>query len=324
MHKKTLKTLVSMLIVLSTLSGAALYAEEGQVEASYLYRLSSFTGIFPVSWAKIAVDASTDEIYVVSRTNIKIFNQFGMEVYSFNEGYELGAINDIAVDSKTGDILVLSYHDGRVDLIRCNFRGERISTIELKNLPPEFTGFSPNRLVLSGGSFYLASANDMKVIVTDDSGIFKKGYDLATLMQDGLSEKERAKDKDDYGMTGFSIDREGNILFTNSSMGKAFKLFSDSGELRVFGRRGSSAGKFGVPTDIVADATGKYILVADVLRCVVMVFDNDFKFYTEFGFRGLQQSNLIGPMYLAVDSKNKIYVSQLRNRGVSVYQFSAR
>jgi hypothetical protein len=63
--------------------------------------------------------------------------------------------------------------------------------------------------------------------------------------------------------------------------------------------------------------------VADKLRCVVMVFTKDFKFLTEFGFRGLGPSNLVGPMQLAVDSKNRLYVTQLRNRGVSVYQLTA-
>jgi hypothetical protein len=28
----------------------------------------------------------------------------------------------------------------------------------------------------------------------------------------------------------------------------------------------------------------------------------------------------VGPMQLAVDSKNRVYVTQLRDRGVSVYQ----
>jgi hypothetical protein len=53
-----------------------------------------------------------------------------------------------------------------------------------------------------------------------------------------------------------------------------------------------------------------------------MVFDMNFKFQTEFGFRGLEPDNLIGPMQLAVDNKNRLYVAQLRNRGVSVYQIT--
>jgi DNA-binding beta-propeller fold protein YncE len=207
-----------------------------------------------------------------------------------------------------------------MNIVRCDFRGEPVSTIELKNLPAEYADFTPNRIVVRGASLYLADTKNMKVIVTDDAGVFKNGHDIASLMMGGFDGGD--KEKNDYEMTGFSVDKEGNILFTNSSMGRAFKLNSENGQLRFFGRRGSSPGKFGVPTDIVADATGKYILVSDILRCVVMIFDNDFKFYSEFGFRGYQPSNLIGPMFMTVDSKNRVYVSQLRNRGINVYQLS--
>jgi DNA-binding beta-propeller fold protein YncE len=85
---------------------------------------------------------------------------------------------------------------------------------------------------------------------------------------------------------------------------------------------GSTPGRFGVVAGITSDASGKFILVADTLRCVVMIFDRDFRFQTEFGFRGLRPENLVGPMGLAIDSKNRLYVAQLRNRGVSVYQLT--
>lgn len=307
-----------MLVALVTVSGGPLFAGEGTVASSYLYTLSNFTGIYPVSSAKIDVDESQNEIYVVTSTKVKIFNGDGMEIYGFNEGGELGMVVDVAVDGKTGDIFVLSSRDGRIDLIRCNYRGEPVSTVELKNLPPEFSGFAPTRLAVLDGSFYLASTEDMKVVVTDNAGLFKKGYDIASLITEDLSEKE----KQDVGLTGFSVDKQGNILFTNAVIARAFRLSSD-GQMRSFGIRGSTAGKFGIPGDIVADATGNYLLVADTLRCVVMIFDNDFKFHAEFGLYGSMPGNLVGPMHVAVDGKNRLYVSQLRNRGVNVYQLSA-
>ena len=60
----------------------------------------------------------------------------------------------------------------------------------------------------------------------------------------------------------------------------------------------------------------------DLLRSVVMIFDKDFQFQSEFGIKGNKPENLIGPMHLAVDGQNRLYVSQLRNRGVNVYQLS--
>ena len=317
MKQKAILNIMVMLVALSTVSGGPLFAEEATVSASYLYTLSNFTGIYPVSSAKIDVDESQNEIYVVTSTKVKIFNGDGMEVYGFNEAGELGMVVDVAVDGKTGDIFVLASGSGRIELIRCNYRGEPMSTVELKNLPPEFSGFAPTRLAVLDGSFYLASMNDMKVVITDDAGMFKKGYDIASLITEDLSEKE----KQDVGMTGFSVDKQGSILFTNGVIARAFKLSRD-GEMRSFGMRGSTAGKFGIPGDIVADATGNYILVADTLRCVVLIFDNDFKFHTEFGLYGSRPGNLVGPMYVAVDGINRLYVSQLRNRGVNVYQIT--
>ncbi len=318
--------------MLFMVSGGLLFAEEGQVSASYLYTLSNFTGIYPISWAKLDVDKAKDEVYVVSLSKIKVFNETGMEIYTFNETGELGWVNDVAVH-RNGDIFVLAFRPevGHGVISRCDFRGEPVSTVELKNLPGEYAGFVPNRIVLQGDTLYLANTNEMKVIVTDISGVFQKGYDIAPIIKkdiekefaDNEKEKEREmeKEKQDSGMTGFSVDNEGNILFTNSALARVYRVSVD-GTLRSFGQRGSSPGKFGVPGDVVVDATGKYLLVADTLRCAVLVFDRDFRFVTEFGLRGFKPANLVGPMYMAVDSKNRVYVSQLRNRGVNVYQIA--
>ncbi len=332
MNKKVLKNLIVIFTLLLTMPAGSLFAEDGEVSASYLYTLSNFTGIYPISWAKLDVDKAKDEVYVVSLTKIKIFNETGMEIYSFNETGELGWVSDVAV-LKTGDILVLAYRPqvGHSELIHCDFRGEPISTIELKNLPEAYADFTPNRIVVQDNSIYLANTNEVRVIKTDMSGVFQKVYDIAPAIQKEIDqeyadnekqkEKEQEKEKQDRGMTGFSVDGEGNILFTNSALARVYVVASD-GTMKSFGQRGSAPGKFGVPGDVVTDATGKYLLVADTLRCVVLVFDKNFRFITEFGVRGYKPSNLLGPMYMAVDSKNRVYVSQLRNRGVNVYQIA--
>ncbi len=325
MKKKAAKALILSFIVLAAMSGGTIIAGEVRVSTAYLYTLSNSMGILPVSWVKLSVDNTNDEVYVVSSKKISIFNGTGMEVYSFNESGELGLVSDVAVQNN-GDILVLGARSGRTELIRCDYRGEPLSTIELRNLPAEYAGFSPNRVVLHGTSIYLASTDDMKVIVTDNAGVFQKGYDLAGIIEkemkeEGADERELEREKQDSGMSGFSVDTDGNILFTSSVVARVYRVSLD-GKMQAFGRRGSSPGKFGVPGDVVADASGKYLLITDILRCVVLVFDKDFQFQTEFGLRGYRPHNLIGPLYMAVDGKNRVYVSQLRNRGVNVYQFS--
>ncbi|MCK9419653.1 MAG: hypothetical protein M0R70_09770 [Nitrospirae bacterium] len=323
--KRALKTLILAFIVLAAMSGGTSIAGETQVSATYLYTLSNSMGIVPFSWVKLSVDTANDEVYVVSSKKVSIFNGTGMEVYAFNESGDLGLVSDVAVRSN-GDILALSSRSGRVELIRCNFRGEPIATIELKNLPAEYADFSANRIVIHGTSLYLANTNNMKVIVTDDAGVFQKGYNLAwiiekELKEEGADERELEREKEDSGMTGFNVDAEGSMLFTSSIVARVYRVSLD-GKMQAFGRRGSSPGKFGVPGDVVVDATGKYLLVSDILRCTILVFDKDFRFLTEFGIRGYRPHNIVGPLYMAVDAKNRVHVSQLRNRGVNVYQFS--
>jgi len=60
--------------------------------------------------------------------------------------------------------------------------------------------------------------------------------------------------------------------------------------------------------------------VADRLRSVVLVFDPDFRFQAEFGYRGDRPSSLIVPDDLAIDRRGNIYVGQAANRGVSVFR----
>ena len=78
---------------------------------------------------------------------------------------------------------------------------------------------------------------------------------------------------------------------------KAFQLSPDK-KLASFGRSGSAPGRFGVVAGIVTDSRGN-VLVADKLKSVVMVFDKNFDFLTEFGYRGSRPENLVVPDDLA-------------------------
>ena len=51
-----------------------------------------------------------------------------------------------------------------------------------------------------------------------------------------------------------------------------------------------------------------------------MIFDKDFNFQTEFGYRGFGPENLIAPRELGVDQAGRVYVNQARRRGVSVFK----
>jgi hypothetical protein len=57
------------------------------------------------------------------------------------------------------------------------------------------------------------------------------------------------------------------------------------------------------------------------LKSAILIFDKDFRFQSEFGYRGPRPGNLNGPRNLALDSQGRLYVSQL-GKGISVFQIT--
>jgi DNA-binding beta-propeller fold protein YncE len=287
-----------------------------QVEPVFLYTLSNFTGPVPYSWANIRFDEERNEIYAVDTRNgdIRIFNDKGMEVYRFGDDGSLGPVADVAV-RKDGSILVLSKSSSKSVIVVCNFRGEPLTEIQYNNFPPDFLGFLPDQMALRNGRLFLLDSISMRIAITDHMGVFQKGYDLVSLLD--LDEKKRGQ----AGVGGFSVDHHGNVLFTIPVLFAAYKLLPD-GTIKGFGRAGSAPGSFGVVGGIVSDDRG-YFYVADRLKSAILVFDDHFRFQTEFGYRGPRPENLVGPRQLALDGRGRLYVSQLKNRGVSVFRVAA-
>jgi hypothetical protein len=74
-----------------------------------------------------------------------------------------------------------------------------------------------------------------------------------------------------------------------------------------------------VVSGIATDDRGN-IFLTDRRRSVVMVFSPDLKFLNEFGYRGFGPGNLIVPDDIVLDGNNKVYVAQMRKRGIQVYR----
>ena len=106
---------------------------------------------------------------------------------------------------------------------------------------------------------------------------------------------------DNVTINGFSASQDGTLYFTASSLFSAFRQ-KEGSDLEQFGVAGGAIGKFGVVAGIESDKNGN-IFVADRLRSVVLVFDKDFNFLTEFGYRGPLPQNLIVPDDIAVDDQ---------------------
>ena len=234
-------------------------------------------------------------------------------IYRFGFDTASNHILDLAVDNN-GDILALSYTGSMSRIVRCNYRGEPREILEISNVPAAFTPFSPNRLAYRQGQIYLASTDGMKIAVVDAKGRYLKGYDIVQLLE--LKEQERSN----TGIVGFSVDLEGNMLFTIPVLFSAYRVSPD-GSVAGFGQPGSTPGKFNIVSGIREDCRGNY-LVTDVLKHNVMVFDKDFKFIMQFGSYGTKPGELIGPHDLYVDAQDRVYVAQGGRRGVSVFRLA--
>ena len=250
------------------------------------------------------------------QNSVRIFNENGMEVYRFGDDLDVGYIVDVSNDHD-GNILLLAYSpppESAYKIVRCNFRGEPTGTMTVRNIPSRFLPFSPHRMIYRKGQIYLANLMDLKVIVVDADGNFKEGYELFSVL--GLQEKHRGN----VEIGGFSIADEGSILFTIPVLFTAYRLYPN-GKLDYFGKPGGAPGRFNIAGGIALDSRGNY-LVADKLKCTVMVFDKNFNYVTQFGFRGAKPENLIIPEDLVMDRADRVYVAQNGRRGVSVFKMT--
>jgi len=307
---------ISALISLPSLAAA-------EMKATFLYNLSNFSGTVPTTSARISIDAVHKEVYVISGDLVRVFNANGMEIYSFGEDLNAGVLYDAAVDEK-GNVYVLSYsfERERSVITLCNYRGEPIREVTFTNMPPDLEGFRPSRMIYRNGTIYLVSESAMMVVVIDANGVFKESIDLFPLMDIKPEKKREGKVEEvkrgNHTIAGFYLDHEGNMLFTEPNVAKVFVVSPDR-KVDSFGKRGGAPGRLAVPRGMTRDKSGNY-LVSDILKCVVMVYNKEFEFKLEFGYRGFGRGNLIGPTDMLVDEDSKLYVTQLMERGVSVFK----
>ena len=281
-------------------------------ELVFLHSLASSSGVLPMSGVSLAFEPSHQELYVSGNGLVRVFNQAGMQVFEFGEDPAVGGIL-AAVPLENGDLIALSFLEGKLGLLRVNFRGEPLGRVALE-VPETLTGFIPTVLRQHDGKLYLADSGMMQVLVVEPSGAFVDTYDLGALLQVG-------NERGDHGLRGFNVDFAGNLLVTIQPLFAAY-VISPERTVRTFGTRGSTPGKFNVVGGITRDALGNFY-VADILRSVVMVFGPDFKFVREFGYRGSGRGNLAGPDELALGD-GRLFVANNARRGVSVFKVEHR
>jgi hypothetical protein len=227
---------------------------------------------------------------------VGIFNFNGMSIFSFGDDSSLGSVEGVA-PLASGDLVVLASKAGSWSLIRCNFRGEPQAVLKLDGLPKDFR---PTMLRTANGKLYLADPLMLRVLTLDQDGAILASTDLRALLQ--LKPRQEGND-----LRGFNVGRGGELLGTIPGLFLAF-VITPAGQVKFFGKRGSAPGNFNIVAGIAQDE-GKNLYVTDVLRAVVMVFADDFKFLGEFGYRGPADDNLLSPNEVAAGG-GRVFVSQ--------------
>ncbi len=280
------------------------------VDVSFLYKLSATTGVIPFHGMSVDYDPQTGEVIVVGGNRVHIFNPAGMETFSFGEDESLGSIVG-AAPTFEGDYVLLSLvGDEAPGVIVANFRGEFKRRIEPKGIPAEVPQtFRATGIGWAKDRIYLVDQGGMRLVVLDMEGKFVAFHDLGKLC-------DVANQRADNGVKGFRVAPSGDFLFTVQPLFKAYVL-KPSGELLAFGQRGSAPGKLNVITGIATDENG-YYYVADILKSAVIVFDKEFRYVKEFGYRTNKPGALFAPVDL-VAGGGKLWVSQFAKKGVSVF-----
>jgi len=282
-----------------------------EVQSRYRFKLSNFNGPVNSTWARIALDEVRGEVYLVDDNEVRVFDANGMEIYRFNDDMSLGLIADVAI-KPDGDILVLSQRaEATPSILVCDYRGIPVGRFSLVGAPPDFDGLTVDDILIRDERLYLVDAEALKVVAADTQGRFLQGYDIGAVLE--IPDERRIVSQID----GFSVDEHGALLFSIPVLFSVYRLSPD-GDLEFHRRPGSAPGKFNQVAGLVIDDRG-YWYIADRLKSAVLIFDPDFNFVRQFGYRGPKPDNLFGPKYLVLDSRNRLYVSQLRARGVSVF-----
>jgi DNA-binding beta-propeller fold protein YncE len=107
------------------------------------------------------------------------------------------------------------------------------------------------------------------------------------------------------------------MLMTVPVLFRAFVLSPD-GTMNWFGKASSAPGGFNIAGGIARDSRGNFLII-DRLKGAVQIFDAKFAFVTQFSTRGYKPGQLIFPDDLAVDGRDRVYVTQMGKRGISVF-----
>lgn len=130
----------------------------------------------------------------------------------------------------------------------------------------------------------------------------KLSPNFAPLLSYGVPTRDLINPGDDqlWGPRGVAVDREGNVLFTDTGTHRVRVIAPDGTYITSFGKRGSGPGEFEEPVGIAAAADGS-VYVADAGNARIQRFDAEYNFVAEYAIEA----------WAARDPRNKPHLATL-------------
>ncbi len=153
---------------------------------------------------------------------------------------------------------------------------------------------------------YLCDLTD-RIQVFDRDGRYLRGWATPALNVDGPS--------------GLTIDRDGRLLVADTHFYRVLvydrqgKLLQQVGD----GIQGTTPGRFGYPTDVVADRLGNLYVSEYGENDRIQVFSPEGKWLRQWGGYGTEPGQFIKPRALAIDDQDRLYVADSCNHRIQVF-----
>lgn len=257
----------------------------------------------------IYADSLTDEVYVIDgKGRIIIFTPDLFPLITLGKRNGVEAPQGLTVDAQ-GKLYVVqavskSNPKSRISVYDACLKWERDIYLE------KFEGsgsFEPYRIAIDKkGNLYVAASHFSGVLYTDIRG---RIIDIISPEEEGNKVK----------LNNVMIDKAGRVYMVSEDQSRIFVYDENRKFIYKFGEKGGSTGKLSRPKAVgVDDRTGRSYVV-DYMRHAVTSYDKDGKYLFEFGGLGWSEGWFQHPVNLAIDSKGRIFVADLFNQRVQIF-----
>jgi DNA-binding beta-propeller fold protein YncE len=209
--------------------------------------------------------------------------------------FDMSEPSDVAV-SRSGQIYIVDGVNNRV--VVSNKRGKVLFTFGKKGSGKGQMLFPLGIFVDSAGNVYLADSGNHRIQIFDPFGKYKAEINIPPF--EGIPADP----------TDLTVDESGNRIFIVDNNNHHILVYdlNSLALIDTYGTPGIEKRQFRYPFLISSDKDG-YLYIVDVINTRVQVLNSDGKFVQFIGGWGVKKGEFFRPKGVALDSTNRVYVS---------------